>query len=373
MHYHLILTDDCNLCCTYCRGKLFEVPAPEHQKNVVIDESLPSELAVDLTDLYRFLEKDPHAGLTFYGGEPMMRPDLIREIMENASVEVFIIHTNATLLDSLEPEYTNRFSTIYVSIDGPERLTDHYRGMGTYRRIIENLCQAREQGYRGELIARMTVTEETDIEEAVTGLADNEDFSFSSIHWQIDANFWNDYGMRDFGRWAEESYNPGIRHLVRRWVDLMHRDGRVLRWYPFLGAMQDMLLHRKSPLRCGSGFANYSIMTDGNIAACPCMVGMKDYYLGNIATTEPSSLRTIDIGNECTDCDIRDFCGGRCLYSNILQPWPAEGRAIICNTVQVLHDTLAEVQPEIETMIRDGEISLSDFEYTKYQGCEIIP
>ncbi len=67
MYYHLILTDNCNLCCTYCRGKAFTVEPPE-QPDIVIDEDLPVDLDIDLADLYRFLAKDPDAVLTFYGG-----------------------------------------------------------------------------------------------------------------------------------------------------------------------------------------------------------------------------------------------------------------------------------------------------------------
>lgn len=55
----------------------------------------------------------------------------------------------------------------------------------------------------------MTLTEATGIAGAVRYLADNEQFPFASIYWQMDANFWYDYHQRDFGRWLIEYYNPG--------------------------------------------------------------------------------------------------------------------------------------------------------------------
>ena len=166
MYYHLILTDNCNLCCTYCRGKAFSVEPPD-LPDIVIDEDLPVDLAIDLDDLYRFLAKDPDAVLTFYGGEPLLAAGFIREITRDAPVSALILHTNGTLLDRLEPAIVNRFDTILVSIDGPEPLTDAHRGAGTYGRIIRNLQGLTAGGFAGELIARMTVTEDTDIVEAV--------------------------------------------------------------------------------------------------------------------------------------------------------------------------------------------------------------
>lgn len=372
MYYHLILTDNCNLCCTYCRGKAFAVDSPD-LPDIAIDDDLPVDLDVDLVDLYQFLAKDPDAVLTFYGGEPLLAVDRIHEIVRAAPVSAFILHTNGTFLDRLDPDIASRFDTILISIDGPEELTDANRGKGTFARIIKNLQDLVAGGFAGEVIARMTVTEDTDIAEAVCYLAENDQFSFSAVHWQMDANFWNDYHMRNYASWVEEVYNPGIRSLVEIWVDEMRDSGRVLRWYPFMDPMQDMLYSRPSMLRCGCGYANYSIMTDGHIAPCPIMVGMKDYYVGHIKTSDPLNLPMIAVGEPCSECDLLDFCGGRCLYSNITRPWPEEGRRMVCMTVENLYLTLKSALPEVRSLLDAGVIRIEDFEHRKYNSCEIIP
>jgi uncharacterized protein len=372
VYYHLILTDNCNLCCTYCRGKAFTVDPPESPE-IVVDEDLPVDLAIEPDRLYSFLARDPDASLILYGGEPLMRPDLVREIATHAPVSRLTLHTNGTLLDRLSPAIANRFDTILISIDGPQKVTDAHRGEGTFARITENLHRLAAGGFPGELIARMTVTEDTDIKRAVLYLAQNSVFPFPSIHWQMDANFWHDFHLREYGAWVEESYNPGIRSLVDIWVEMMRTEGRVLRWYPFLEPMQDMLLARPSMLRCGSGHANYSIMTDGQIAPCPIMVGMRDYYLGHIDTADPLDLPVMTVGGPCTDCTLLDFCGGRCLYSNITHPWPDEGRRIVCGTVENLYLALSRALPEVRGLIRRGRILISDFDHRKFNSCEIIP
>ncbi|WAC05301.1 MAG: TIGR04084 family radical SAM/SPASM domain-containing protein [Methanoregula sp.] len=373
MYYHLILTDDCNLCCSYCRARAFDESIAGAGNAVDIDEGLPADLDYDLDTLYRFLENDPSPTVTFYGGEPLLKRELVETIMDNAPVRRFMIQTNGTLLDRLSPEYVNRFSTILVSLDGREELTDAHRGAGTYRKVMGNVRRIRAAGFSGELIARMTVTQDTDIADAVTCLWDNPDHSFSSIHWQLDAGFADDFSSRKFASWVNERYNPGIRDLVRRWVDLMAEHHRVPRWYPFVDPIDDLLNGRASPLRCGSGHANYSIMTDGHIAPCPIMVGMRQYYLGHISTTSPAGLRKIDVGGDCAGCRIRDFCGGRCLYAHIMHPWTGEGKKLVCGTVENLHDALTGALPEVRAMVAGGVLSPADFSHEKYNGCEIIP
>ncbi|MDO8871546.1 MAG: TIGR04084 family radical SAM/SPASM domain-containing protein [Methanoregula sp.] len=376
MYFHLILTDECNLCCRYCRAKAFEVleeSDDETAPRIDIDPNLPRDLDFDLGLLYTFLQKDPASTLTFYGGEPLMRADLIDRIVREAPVQRFMIQTNGMLLDRLEPEIVNRFSTILVSLDGGEALTDGNRGTGVYRKVMENIGKIREEGYTGELIARMAVTERTNIAESVHWLSHNPDYSFSSIHWQLDANFAGDFSQRPFADWVTTSYNPGIHTLVADWIEHMDATGEVLRWYPFLDPMEDLLLSKKSLLRCGSGYANYSIMTDGHIAPCPVMIGMKDYYVGHIRTADPLHLDRVFVNGECTSCRIRDFCGGRCLYSNITKPWNMTERKTVCGTVENLCTALTKAIPRVRALIEDGTIAPDAFAHEKFNGCEIIP
>ena len=376
MYFHLILTDECNLCCRYCRAKAFEVLEESDDETapiIDIDPNLPRDLDFDLDLLYKFLQKDPASTLTFYGGEPLMRADLIDRIVRESPGQRFMIQTNGMLLDRLEPEIVNRFSTILVSLDGGEALTDSNRGTGVYQKVMENIRRIRKNGYTGELIARMAVTERTDITEAVHWLSNNPDYSFSSIHWQLDANFAGDFSRRTFAEWTKTSYNPGIRTLVADWVDHMESKGEVKKWYPFLDPIEDLLLGKKSHLRCGSGHANYSIMTDGHIAPCPVMIGMKEYYVGDIRTADPQNLGRVFVGGECTGCEIYDFCGGRCLYSNITKPWNMAERKTVCGTVENLHSALTDSVPRVRALIKRGTITPDDFAHEKFNGCEIIP
>jgi uncharacterized protein len=374
MFFHVILTTECNLQCKYCFGEALEDVDTDFS-DFEIDYSLPKKIDYDINLLDRFCRRDRECVLTFYGGEPLLCVDEIKRIMDNAKAKHFMTQTNGLLLDRLEPEYVNCFHTILVSIDGDEALTDSYRGKGTFRKVIKNLRLIRRNGFRGELIARMTVMEPTDIYKQVTWLLDNEEFPFSSVHWQLNAGFWgNDFARRDFKRWSEESYNPGIRELVEFWVDCMEENGVVLRLYPFLGIAQSLLLGEKaSLLRCGGGWMNYAIQTDGYVVPCPTMWGMKDYYLGHISSADPLKLEKVFIGKPCTECSIFNVCGGRCLYANVTRRWGEKAYRQVCNTVQNLIQAVAEQKSRIQKLIEERRIQLKDFEYMKYNGCEIIP
>ncbi len=373
MFFHLILTGECNSECKYCFGEAIR-DAGDSFSDFDVDYYLPKRISYDVALLEKFCRQDPECILTFYGGEPLLCVDDIKRIMDNVKAKYFMIQTNGLLLDCLEPEYVNRLHTILVSIDGNEALTDFYRGEETFRKVVNNLKLIRRNGFEGELIARMTVMEQTDIYKQVTWLVNNKEFSFSSVHWQLNAGFWNDFERRNFANWSRENYNLGIKRLVQYWVDYMEAHSAVLKLYPFLGIANSLLFGEKqSLLRCGGGWINYAIQTDGNIIPCPTMWGMHKYYLGHISTANPLKLRKVFVGEPCTECDIFSICGGRCLYANLTKRWSKEAYGVICDTVRNLIDAIAKEMPRIRKLGENGKISKSAFEFMKYNGCEIIP
>jgi putative peptide-modifying radical SAM enzyme len=284
----------------------------------------------------------------------------------------FVLQTNGILLDKLDFEYVNRFKSIFVSLDGNESLTDYYRGAGTYRKVIDNLTKITEQGFNGEIVARMTVAEETEIDKQVLELIANP--LISAVHWQLDALFWqNDYMKRNFSKWIAESYNPGVNRLIMKWLEHMRMGGDVWRLYPFVGIVGSLLAAEVSKLRCGAGWCVFNIQTDGNITPCPVMAGMKDYYLGSIKLATPQSLRIVDMNEPCSSCDILAVCGGRCLYANVTKLWGAKGYYEVCQTVRNLVTGLSDVLPDIERMLNDGKLDSTDFKGLIYNGCEVIP
>jgi len=374
MFYYITVTRECDLKCTYCYGKACQDFGSDF-RDLRIDYDIPTSIRYDVKNLKAFIDKDLHPTVIFYGGEPLLRIEKIEEIMDRIQPKNFMIQTNGLHLEDLEPRYLNRLHTILVSIDGDETQTDQNRGRGTYKRIMQNLEKIRKNGFKGEIIARMTVSVGRDVEKQVKHLLHNDGNPFTSVHWQLDAQFWEkDYDECLFEKWTTQDYNPQIRKLIDFWVEHMENHGEVLKIYPFLGVMESLLKAMPSKLRCGAGWIEFNIQTDGIITPCPVMSGMKDFYLGNIYDSDPTELMdVVSVTDPCPQCEIVDLCGGRCLYANVTRLWGETGFQLVCNTVRNLIHSLKRSLPEIQSFIRKGIVSIEDFYYTKYNSCEIIP
>ena len=221
MIYHLITTPDCNLCCEYCCGKSFQEP----ESNITF-EPVPPFPQYTQIQLNSFLKKDRDKPISiiFYGGEPLLNIDFIKSTIDAQKkfkiVDNFLIQTNGTLFDKLPKKYVNAFHTILVSIDGGRVTTNKNRGEGTWEKVTNNIKLIKKNGFKNEIIARMTVEEPTNFFDDVMELIkpqDKEGVSFNSIHWQLDANMWHDYKKRNFSTWIKE-YNSDITKLADYWV-----------------------------------------------------------------------------------------------------------------------------------------------------------
>jgi uncharacterized protein len=360
MHYHVILTKECNLLCKYCAGG---------------SDTPPLEVQYSLADLKAFLSHDPEPIIEFYGGEPLLRVRTMQAMMDEVPAR-FVLQTNGIHLDRIEPEYLSQLNTVLVSIDGTEDVTDNQRGKGVYGRVMRNAALVRKRGFVGDLVARMTVVQGTDIHQNVRHLLDSG--LFDHVHWQLDFGmFWEagEYTEPGIRGWILR-YNAGISSLIGSWVDEMERTGRVEGIVPFVGVMNSLLSGEKSRLRCGSGLNFFSVMPDGRISACPVSVDFDFSVVGSIFENTPDSIRdVVTVGEPCTSCDIFEVCGGRCLFVNKSQCLLRQGGySFICETVIHLVKELREVQPRIKALTEVGAVKLSDFKYPAFNnGCEVIP
>ena len=115
MFYHVLLTTKCDLKCKYCYEKSLKEMETEFE-TFEVDYSVPSKISYDIKVLKDFIEKDPEAGIIFYGGEPLLCIEDMEKIMDVVKARYFIIQTNGLHLNKIKPEYLNRLHTIFVSI-----------------------------------------------------------------------------------------------------------------------------------------------------------------------------------------------------------------------------------------------------------------
>ena len=360
MNYHLVLTRKCNLNCQYCHGG--EEAGQE------------TEIQYSLDELDAFLKKDDDLQLMLYGGEPTLRIPLITQLMDRYPQARFMLQTNALLLNHIPEDYVKRFHSILISIDGPEIVTDKYRSKGVYKKVIENTHWLEQIGYKGDIVARMAISQESDIYQDVTHLLDLKKPRFKHIHWQLNAIWDAEGNWQDFDNWVEESYNPGITRLVEKWVDGL-KHGYVDGVVPFIPITYSLLTGEPSTLRCGSGIDTFAVHVNGSIGVCPISQDWEFSIVGDIWKSNPNSLRnTMKVDEPCPSCEEYSTCGGRCLFTNKQRLWGEEGYKKVCTTVTHLTSTLRQQIPKIEGFISEGVVSLSDFKYPEFNnGCEIIP
>lgn len=142
------VTKNCNLDCRYCiQGDFYRIH--EKHQNVNIDVEKAKRLLNYLSRFWSLPMSPRFIGIKFYGGEPLLNIDAIREIVDHAksftgSREKFYfkITTNGTLLHKhLDYLVENNFY-IAVSLDGGENNNAHRvfkNGKPSYREVTANV------------------------------------------------------------------------------------------------------------------------------------------------------------------------------------------------------------------------------------------
>jgi len=356
MLYIVLTTGQCNLRCKYCGGSF--------HPNLV-----PWEIKYSADRLREFISSDPDPIIAFYGGEPLLNVEFIREVMKCSAK--FVIQTNGTLIRRLEPEYWLRFDAVLLSIDGRRWVTDYYRGAGIHDRVVDAAEWLRTVGFENDLIARMAVSERSDIFLDVKHLLSLN--LFDHIHWQLDT-IWSS-SWRDFEGWCETSYMPGISRLVCFWIDEA-RKGRVLGLVPFVAILKMMIKNEKANCSpCGAGVNSLSILTNGDVIACPIALDVKWAKLGNISNGAAAQmLGKVKIGEPCVSCGYVRYCGGRCLYAHHERLWGEKGFNKICEVTAHMINELTKIKDEALFLLDRNILSMRKMDYPVFNNTtEIIP
>lgn len=340
MLYIVMTTPVCNLQCRYCGGTL---------------HGMPETISYDTQQLKNLIAKDKDAVVAFYGGEPLLQSDAIIDFLQVLPAKHFVINTNGYFIERIESSL-HCFDTILLSIDGRRSITDDYRASGCYQKVRDAVDIIHHSSFSGELIARMAVSQLTDIYKDVTHLLE----FFPYVHWQLDAVWSALWDVKAFKEWINSSYKPGIKKIISHWIKA-YKENQVLGIVPFLGILT-RLFHPTPMLPCGAGKTAFTITTDGKVLACPIAPDFIWNYLGTL-----QSFSTISLDEPCPSCEEYSVCGGRCLFTNKERLWGKEGFDAICDATKFLIQELSKMKSE-------QHIDLSMVLYPPYNNTtEIIP
>ncbi len=143
----LSVTDQCNMRCSYCAYSGGYANTRVHS-----NASMPWRTAQAAIDYFLSHRVRGQAELSFYGGEPLLEPELLQQCMaytyDRAPEVTFGATINGTLLtDETIDLLARRNVRLLISLDGPEALHDRERrligGQPTFARILDNVRRMR--------------------------------------------------------------------------------------------------------------------------------------------------------------------------------------------------------------------------------------
>lgn len=159
----LIVTEECNIRCQYC---IYSENYP-HVKGYS-KKMMDFEVAKKAIDCFMELhQKRVESGyrrkpvITFYGGEPLLRFDLIKQVVAYCKEQEFdaryFVTTNATLMtDEVIDFIIEHEIVVTFSLDGFKENNDRNRifsnGQGTYDIIMRNVMKLQEEKKRRNIV-----------------------------------------------------------------------------------------------------------------------------------------------------------------------------------------------------------------------------
>jgi len=301
----LAVTHRCNLNCQYC----FESAYPERESDMSLDNARAA---------LRLFPEDSDMSISFFGGEPLLQFDLIRQIVGDAErmaadrkVNIsFHITTNGTLLTREISEFLDAhgFSMI-VSLDGEKVIHNSCRGM--HAETMRGLASLSGLGITSRTTLRSTYTPGNVLLAerlrflnglARAGLASN--ISVEPVSLPPDHPLAITPQMRST---LAEEY-----HEAAKWVIEEVRAGRRPIFFHFDKLASRIASGSPAPTECGAGWHYISVDPAGRLHACHregAVIG--DVHSG-INLFKAGAWADNSLRRSCEKCWLRYVCGGGC-------------------------------------------------------------
>ncbi len=316
----LHVAHDCNLRCRYCFAETGSYEGPRGLMSAEVGKQAIDYL-VQASGHRKNLEID------FFGGEPLLNFDVVKEIVTYArSIEEetgknfrFTITTNGVLLDEAKKQYINEeMGNVVLSIDGRKEVNDAMRcridGSGSYDTIVGKFQDMAESRNQDNYYVRGTFTRKNlDFKEDVLHLAD---LGFKQISVEpVVASPEMDYMLReeDLPVLFEQYESLAAEYVKRK------QAGNGFQFFHFMVDLSGGPCILKRLTGCGAGHEYVAVSPDGDIYPCHQFVGDESMKLGNVSqpglnqeiskTFRESNVYTKPA---CKDCFAKFYCSGGC-------------------------------------------------------------
>lgn len=322
----LHIAHDCNLRCKYCFAATGDFGTGR--------KLMPLETAKAAIDfLLQRSEGRENLELDFFGGEPLMNFDVVKETVAYARSKEeeygkkfrFTITTNGILLTDDKIDFINQeMSNVVLSLDGRKEVNDRVRvrvdGSGSYDKIMDGYKRLVERRGDKEYYVRGTYTKyNLDFSEDVFHIYEQGFDQISVEPVMEDESVEYAITEKDLDRIYQE-YDK----LVERITELK-KNGGFLNFFHFMVDLDQGPCVIKRLRGCGSGNEYVAITPDGDIYPCHQFVGHEEYKMGNLEDgTFSEEIKKEFAGAHvyskpsCRDCWARFYCSGGCNANNYI-------------------------------------------------------
>ena len=310
----------CNLNCSYC----FASQGKYHGDRALMSLEVGKralDFLIENSGSRHNLEVD------FFGGEPLMNWDMIKELVAYARQREketgkhfrFTLTTNGVLVDEDVIAFSNReMSNVVLSLDGRKEIHDAYRvdyaGNGSWEKIVPKFQQFVEARGGKNYYMRGTFTHA------------NPDF-LKDIQQMLDLGF-TELSMEPVVCAPEDPSAltaedlPIVLDQYEKLAELMlerHKAGKPFTFYHYMIDLKGGPCIYKRVSGCGSGTEYMAVTPWGDLYPCHQFVGEEAFKLGDIwngvtntATQCEFAACNVYARPDCADCWAKLYCSGGC-------------------------------------------------------------
>lgn len=312
MKFTATITRSCNLACPYC----YISCDGRHMSSEVADQAV--DLACEMTP--------PGGNLDFgfFGGEPLLRFDLIRDMtrrlrdrQKQSGFELSLgLTTNGVLLTEPVLEYMAEEEFVpCISLDGPRKVFDSQRGFASGKSCFDTVIGNLEAA--AEILPSMKIN-------AVYG-------SNSLAHLPETVRFLCGFGVPvelnlDISTpWKEESLEQTDQIFAEIGKFYLKRFmmGEPVQLQPLADHLLTGIIGGVDPeCRCTLGVGEIAIDVDGQIFPCERLIGQKDLVIGSLQQGIDPELQAQVVAEHrspheaCVACALVKFCNHSCGCTN---------------------------------------------------------
>ncbi len=316
----LHVSHTCNLNCNYC----FASQGKYHGERALMSFEVGKralDFLIENSGTRRNLEVD------FFGGEPLMNWDIVKQLVAYAREQEkihnknfrFTLTTNGVLIDDDVIEFSNKeMSNVVLSLDGRkevhDRLRKDYMGRGSYDLIVPKFKEFVERRGNKNYYMRGTFTHaNTDFTNDILHMAD---MGFTELSMEPvvcssdDASALTESDLPVLF----EQYEILAKEMIKR-----KKEGKPFTFYHYMLDLKHGPCIYKRISGCGSGTEYMAVTPSGELYPCHQFVGDTKYLLGNIydGVTNKEIQDEFKLCNayarkECDDCWAKLYCSGGC-------------------------------------------------------------